>query len=209
MRRREFFTLLGGAAVWPVAAQAQQPRNPVVGFLRPNKAEDAGHMVAALRQGLRESGYPADKVVMEFRWADDHEERLPKLAAELVALPVTAIVAGSFPAARAAKAATASIPIVFVTGEDPVTGGLVPSLNRPVGNITGVSFMTLRLSANGWHCFVSWFPKPISSPFYKTQTLQDIKPRPANSRQQFAPWGRKSLLSKPEASRRSMQPFRR
>ena len=140
MRRREFITLLGGAAAWPVAAEAQQRPNPVVGFLRPNKAEDAGHLVAAIRQGLREAGYPADKVVMEFRWADDHEERLPKLAAELVAVPVAVIVAGSFPAARAAKAATASIPIVFVTGADPVTEGLVSSLNRPPGNITGVSF---------------------------------------------------------------------
>jgi putative ABC transport system substrate-binding protein len=140
MRRREFVTLLGGAAAWPVAAKAQQRPNPVVGFLRPNKAEDAGHLVAAIRQGLREAGYSADKVVMEFRWADDHEERLPKLAAELVAVPVAVIVAGSFPAARAAKAATASIPIVFVTGADPVTEGLVSSLNRPPGNMTGVSF---------------------------------------------------------------------
>jgi len=140
LKRRDFITLLGGMAVaWPLA-HAQQRSNPVVGFLRPNKAEDVGHMVAALRQGLRESGYPPDKVIIESRWADDHQERLPKLASELVALPVTAIVAGSVPAARAAKAATASIPIVFVTGIDPVTEGLVSSLNRPLGNIIGVSF---------------------------------------------------------------------
>jgi len=146
MRRRDFINAVAGAAaVWPLSVQAQQQPNPMVGFLRPNKAEDSGHMVAALRQGLRESGYPPDKIVIEPRWGDDHAERLPKLAAELVGLPVTAIVAGSFAAARAAKAATASIPIVFVTGADPVTEGLVSSLNQPLGNMTGVSFYDIPI----------------------------------------------------------------
>jgi len=139
MTRREFITLLSGAAAWPLAAQAQQPAIPIVGFLRPTSAQDSGHLLAALRQGLRESGYPTDKVTIESRWAEGRPEQLPKLAAELVALNVAAIV-GSIEAARAAKEATARIPIVFATGLDPLTTGLVSSLNRPGGNVTGVSF---------------------------------------------------------------------
>ena len=139
MRRREFITLLSGAATWPLAARAQQPAIPTVGFLRPTSAQDSGHLLAAFRQGLRESGYPADKVTIESRWAEGRPEQLPKLAAELVGLKVAAIV-GSIDAARAAKEATTSIPIVFVTGVDPVTSGLVSSVNRPGGNVTGVSF---------------------------------------------------------------------
>jgi len=125
MRRRDFITLVGGAAaVWPVAARAQQPAMPVVGFLRPTRAEEAGHLVAAVRQGLRESGYTNDKVVIEARWANGQMERLPRLAAELVTLKVAVIVA-SFDAALAAKKATESIPIIFLTGADPVAAGLV------------------------------------------------------------------------------------
>ena len=139
MRRRKFITLLSGAAAWPLAAQAQQPAIPIVGFLRTTSAQDSGHLLAALRQGLRESGYPTDKVTIESRWAEGRSEQLPKLAAELVALNVAAIV-GSIEGARAAKEATASIPIVLVTGVDPMTTGLVSSLNRPGGNVTGVSF---------------------------------------------------------------------
>ena len=146
MRRREFITLFGGAAVaFPLVARAQQPPTPVIGFLRPTRAEDAGHLVAAVRQGLRESGYPSDKVAIESRWADGQPERLPKLAAELVALQVTAIV-GSVEAALALKAATTSIPIIFVTGADPVEAGLVSSISRPGGNITGVSFFDIPVT---------------------------------------------------------------
>ena len=108
MRRREFITLLSGAAAWPLAAQAQQSAIPIVGFLRPTSAQDSGHLLAALRQGLRESGYPTDKVTIESRWAEGRPEQMPKLAAELVALNVAAIV-GSIEGARAAKEATASI----------------------------------------------------------------------------------------------------
>jgi putative ABC transport system substrate-binding protein len=146
MRRREFITLLGGAAAaFPLVARAQQPPTPVIGFLRPTGAEDAGHLVAAVRQGLRESGYPNDKVAIESRWADGRMKRLPKLAAELVSLQVAAIVA-SFDAALAAKTATASIPIVFITGADPVAAGLVSNINRPGGNITGVSFYDVPIA---------------------------------------------------------------
>jgi putative ABC transport system substrate-binding protein len=130
VRRREFITLVGGAVAWPLPAGAQQSALPVVGFLRPNRAEEFGHLVAAVRQGLRESGYTNDKVVIETRWANGQTERLPKLATELVDLRVAAIVA-SIDAALAAKKATESIPIIFVTGVDPVAAGLVSSINRP------------------------------------------------------------------------------
>ena len=140
MKLREFIALAGcTAAGWPLAARAQQSALPVVGFLRPSRAEEFGHLVAAVRQGLRESGYTNVKVVIETRWANGQTERLPKLAAELVTLKVAAIVA-SLDAALAAKKATETIPIIFVTGVDPVAAGLVSSINRPGGNMTGVSF---------------------------------------------------------------------
>jgi ABC-type uncharacterized transport system substrate-binding protein len=146
MRRRQFLGIVGGAAVWPIAARAQQPAPvPVIGFLRSTSATDSGHLVAALRQGLRESGYTADKFVLEARWGEGHADRLPKLAAELVALKVAAIV-GNTPAALAAKAASGSVPIVFVTGTDPTAEKLVTSINRPGGNITGVSFFDVPVT---------------------------------------------------------------
>jgi putative tryptophan/tyrosine transport system substrate-binding protein len=146
MRRRDFIKAVAGSAAsaWPLGARAQEPPKPVIGFLRPTRAGDAGHLVAAVRQGLREAGFPSDKVVIESRWGDGRQDRLPKLAAELVALQVAAIV-GSVEAALAAKAATTSIPIVFVTGADPVVAGLVSSISRPGGNITGVSFFDIPI----------------------------------------------------------------
>src|SRR5215470_9432389 len=120
MHRRDFIkiAIAGSAAAWPLATRAQPPAT-LVGFLRNTRAEESGHLVAAVREGLRDSGYSSDKVIIESRWGDGREEELPKLARELVALPVAAIVGGSIPATRAAKAATASIPIIFVTGGDP------------------------------------------------------------------------------------------
>jgi len=160
MRRREFIKLIGGTATtWPLAARAQRPAIPAVGFLRPTRAEESGHLVAALRQGLRESGYPSDKVVIESRWADGREERLPKLASELVASQVAAIVAASLLSVRAAKAATASIPIIFVTGGDPLEERLVSSLNRPGGNITGVSFYDIPITGKRLALFRELVPK--------------------------------------------------
>jgi putative tryptophan/tyrosine transport system substrate-binding protein len=144
MRRRDFIRLLSGTAAWPLLAHAQQAAMPVIGFLRPTRAEEAGHLVAAVRQGLREAGYAS--VAIESRWGDGREEGLPKLAAELVALRVVAIVGGSLPAARAAKAATADIPIIFVTGADPQTEGLVSNISRPGGNMTGVSFFDIPVT---------------------------------------------------------------
>jgi putative ABC transport system substrate-binding protein len=146
MRRRQFLGIVGGAVAWPSAARAQQQApKPIIGFLRTTSPADAGHLVAALRQGLRESGYTADKFVVEARWAEGHPDRLPKMAAELVALKVAAIV-GNTPAALAAKAATSGLPIVFVTGTDPTAEKLVTSINRPGGNMTGVSFFDVPVT---------------------------------------------------------------
>ena len=145
MNRREFIAIAGGAAGWPLVAQAQQVAIPVVGFLRPTRADQSGELVAAVRQGLRESGYANDKILIETRWANGQMERLPKLAAELVTLKAAVIVT-SIDAARAAKEATASIPIIFVTGADPVAAGLVSSINRPGGNVTGVSFYDVPIT---------------------------------------------------------------
>jgi len=149
MRRREFIRLIGGVVtspmLWPLAGQAQQAAMPVVGFLRPSWADESGHLVAAVRQGLRESGYPRDKITIEARWADGRAERLPDLASELVNLQVSAIV-GSVEAALAAKKATTNIPIVFVTGADPEAAGLVSNINRPGGNVTGVSFYDVPIT---------------------------------------------------------------
>jgi putative tryptophan/tyrosine transport system substrate-binding protein len=147
MRRRKFITLLGGAAaMWPLAALAQQPAMPVIGFLSYGTFESARDYVAAFHRSLADGGFAEGRNVgIEYRWSEDHNDRLPALAEDLVRRQVTVIVAASTPASQAAKAATQTIPIVFAVGTDPVGVGLVASLAHPGGNITGVTNLNVEL----------------------------------------------------------------
>jgi putative tryptophan/tyrosine transport system substrate-binding protein len=149
MKRREFVMLLAGATAWPLAARAQPSDSPVIGYLGSGLAEDQVSLVEATRRGLKEAGYVEGRnLVIEYRWAEGHYDRLPALAAELVRKPVALIIAagGSDPG-RAARNATSSIPIVFISAADPVKAGLVASLNRPEANVTGISMIGSALEA--------------------------------------------------------------
>jgi putative ABC transport system substrate-binding protein len=149
LNRREFITLLGvAAAAWPHAARAQQPAIPVIGFLHGGSLQPSADYVAAFRQGLKEAGYvEGQNVTIEFRWAEGRYDRLPELTSDFVRPQVAVIVASTPPAALTARMATNTIPIVFVVGTDPVQSGLVASLNRPAGNMTGFSVVTSMLVA--------------------------------------------------------------
>jgi putative tryptophan/tyrosine transport system substrate-binding protein len=161
MRRREFITLLGGAATaWPLAAPAQQPVMPIIGYLDSRSPEAVENRLRGFRQGLKDAGYiEGESVTILFRWADDRVERLPLLAAELVSRSVAAIITAGAPASLAAKAATTTIPIVFIIGNDPVQLGLSTSLSRPSGNLTGIDIFTSQLVAKRLEVLRDLLPK--------------------------------------------------
>jgi putative tryptophan/tyrosine transport system substrate-binding protein len=149
MRRRDFLTLVGSTTAWPLAARAQQPAMPMIGFLRPASAEPVVHLLTAFRQGLKEASYvEGQNVAIEYRWAEGRDDRLPEMAADLVRRQVAVILTpDNITAALAAKAATKTIPIVFTSGIDPVNSGLVSNFNRPSGNLTGIYDLSNDLAA--------------------------------------------------------------
>jgi putative ABC transport system substrate-binding protein len=175
LKRRDFITLVGGAAAWPLAAKAQQQAMPVVGFLRNTPSASFEHIVNALRRGLAEAGFVEGRnVIIEQRWAEGRDERLPALLADLVNRKVAVIVANTV-GALAAKAAGTNIPVVFATGSDPVRDGLVAGVNRPGGNFTGVTFISSDLGTKRLELLRQLVPKaPIIAMLIGPSNVEEI-----------------------------------
>ena len=195
MRRRDFIALVGGATAWPLAAHAQQPAMLVIGFLHSGSPGPFAYQVAAFNQGLNETGYvEGQNVAIEYRWADGHYDRLPTLAADLVGRKVSVLApAGGIPPALAAKAATTTIPIVFLMGSDPLKAGVVTSLNRPEGNVTGVSFLINSLGTKRVELLSQMAPRASTIGMLVNPTNPDAEIETSDAQAAAQALGRNSL----------------
>jgi putative ABC transport system substrate-binding protein len=209
VRRREFITLIGGAAGWPISARAQQAAMPVIGFLNSASPGPFTRNVAAFRQGLKEAGYiEGQNVAIDYRWAGGQYDKLPALAAELVSRRVSVIAAtGGIPSARSAKEATPSIPIVFVTGNDPVNAGLVPNFNRPGGNVTGVAFLVNTLGAKRLELLREVIPGATTIGMLVNPTNPDVEPETKDMRAAADAIGRRLIVVNAATERELDQAF--